>query len=94
MLVSWILAVILIILAVFFASNNLSSINIDLFGYAFHGPIGLLMVSSLGAGVLLGILLMLPAIISRSWALLRHKRKLQDMQDNMPAFTPGDPNEV
>ena len=80
MLISLILAVAVTILAVFFASTNQGVIIVNLFGYRVQGTIGLLMVVAMGVGVLVGVLLMLPSIISRSWALMRHKRKLQELQ--------------
>ncbi len=80
MIISLILAVVITILAAYFASNNLTLISINLLGYGIRGTTGVLMVSALGIGVLLGIAFMLPALISRSWALMRHKRKLQDRQ--------------
>lgn len=81
MLISLILAIAVAILAVFFASYNQTIVEISFFGYPVQGTIGLLMVVALGLGVLLGVLLMLPSIISRSWALMRHKRKIQDLQN-------------
>jgi putative membrane protein len=80
MLISLVLAVAVTILAVFFASYNLTMIDVNLFGYPVRGTIGVIMVVTLGLGVLLGVVLMLPALISRSWALMRHKRKIQDLQ--------------
>ncbi len=81
MLISMIVFVILAILAAYVASNNLAPVTMNLLGYALQAPSGVLFVSALGIGFLLGVLLMLPAVISRSWALIRHKRKLQDLQD-------------
>ena len=83
MIISLILAVAITVIAAYFASNNLTTIDINLLGYGLHGTTGVLMVSALGIGVLLGIAFMLPALISRSWALMRHKRKLQDLQVNL-----------
>jgi uncharacterized integral membrane protein len=80
MLISLVLAVVITILAAYFASNNLTPMQISLLGYPLKGTTGMLIVSAFGGGVLLGILLMLPAFISRSWALLRHRRKLEDLQ--------------
>lgn len=80
MLISLVLAVVITILAAYVASNNLTPIAINLLGYPLRGTTGMLIVSAFGGGVLLGILLMLPAFISRSWALLRHRRKLEDLQ--------------
>lgn len=81
MLISLILAVAITILAVFFASYNQSVIAVNLFGYQVQGTVGLMMVVALGMGILVGVLLMLPSVISRSWALMRHKRKLQELQN-------------
>ncbi len=81
MLFSLVLAVAVTILAVFFAGFNLTMIDVSLYGYPVRGTIGVIMVVTLGLGVLLGIVLVLPALISRSWALMRHKRKIQDLQD-------------
>ena len=80
MLISLVLAVVITILAAYVASNNLTPIAINLLGYPLRGTTGMLIVSAFAGGVLLGILLMLPAFISRSWALLRHRRKLEDLQ--------------
>jgi uncharacterized membrane protein len=81
MIISLIIFVILSVLAAYFASNNLTVIDVSLLGYPLKGTTGTLIVSALGLGVLLGVLMMLPALISRSWAVIRHRRKLQDLQD-------------
>ncbi len=81
MLLSLILLVIMTILAAYFATNNVDMIQVNLLGYPIHGTTGTLMVTALGVGVLLGLIIMLPAYVSRSWALIRHRRKLQDLQD-------------
>lgn len=81
MLLSLIIFVIISVLAAYFATTNLDPITISLLGYPIRGTTGTLMVTALGIGVLLGIVMMLPAYISRSWALIRHRRKLQDLQD-------------
>ncbi len=81
MLLSLIIFVVMSILAAYFATNNLDPITVNLLGYPIRGTTGTLIVTALGIGVLLGIVMMLPAYISRSWALIRHRRKLQDIQD-------------
>ncbi len=81
MLLSLVLLVVMTILAAYFATNNLDMITVNLIGYPIHGTTGTLMVTALGVGVLLGVLIMLPAFISRSWSLIRHRRMLQDLQD-------------
>jgi len=93
MLISLVLAVAVTILAVFFATHNLTVIDVNLFGYPLRGTTGVIMVVTLVLGVLLGVMLMLPALISRSWALMRHKRKLQDLQSAVQQKQFEDTNE-
>ncbi len=83
MLISLVLAVIFAILAVYFANFNQAVIQVNLFGYPIKGSLGLIIVSAVGLGVLLGVLVMLPSIISNSWALIRHRRKIEDLQNAM-----------
>src|SRR5512146_69387 len=95
MLISLMLFVILSVVAAYFASNNLTVIDVSLLGYPIKGTAGTLIVSALGLGVLLGGLMMLPALISRSWAVIRHRRKLQDLQDQqLRAQRKGDVEDV
>jgi hypothetical protein len=88
MLISLIVFVIVTVVAAYFASNNLTMMDVNLLGYAVRGTTGVLMVSAVGIGVLLGIMLMLPALISSSWAEIRHRRKLQDLQVEMRRSDP------
>jgi uncharacterized integral membrane protein len=81
MLFALVLAVAITILAVFFANYNQTTVVINLFGYALQGPIGLFLVIALGLGVLVGVLMLLPSVISRSWTILRHKRKMEELED-------------
>ncbi len=83
MLLSLVLAVVFSILAVFFANYNQTVVQVSLFGYPAKGSLGLIIVIAVGVGVLLGVLVLLPSIISRSWALIRHKRKIEDLQNAM-----------
>jgi uncharacterized integral membrane protein len=83
MLLSLVLAVAFSILAVFFANYNQSMVQVSIFGYETKGSLGVIIVVAVGVGVLLGVLVMLPSIVSRSWELLRHKRKIEDLQSVM-----------
>ncbi len=83
MLISLIVAVVITVFAAYFATNNLTVMSISLLGYPVKGTTGIMMVAAFGSGVLIGVLLMLPALISRSWAVIRHRRKIQDLEDSM-----------
>lgn len=83
MLLSLVLAVVFAILAVYFANFNQQIVQVSLFGYPAKGTLGFLIIVAIGVGVLLGVLVMLPSIISRSWALVRHKRKIEDLESQV-----------
>ena len=83
MLLSLVLAVVFAILAVYFANFNQEIVQISLFGYPAKGTLGFLIIIAIGVGVLLGVLVMLPSFISRSWALVRHKRKIEDLESQV-----------
>lgn len=83
MLLSLVIAVAASILAVFFANYNPHVVDLSLFGYPVHGSVGVIIVIAVGAGALLGLLMMLPTLLSRSWALIRARRKIEDLQNAM-----------
>lgn len=95
MFLSMILLVIMTVLAAYIASNNVGVIDLNILGYPLKGSTGVLVVSAFGLGVLLGIVMMLPAFISRSWAVIRHRRKLQDVLDlqNRKSMHPPEPKD-
>ena len=67
------------ILAVYFSSYNQTVVEIDLFGYAIQGTTGLLLISALGIGILLGVIVMLPSVWKRSFAIQRQRKKIEEM---------------
>ncbi len=81
MLLSLVIAVAASIVAVFFANVNPTVIQVNVFGTPISGSLGVVIVISVGLGALLGVLMMLPTLVSRSWAIIRYKRKLQELQD-------------
>ncbi len=95
MFLSMILLVIMTVLAAYIASNNVTVIGLNILGYPLKGSAGVLVVSAFGLGVLLGIVAMLPALISRSWAVIRHRRRLQDLLDlqNRKSMRPPEPKD-
>lgn len=80
MLFSLVFAVIFGVLAVFFANDNQAMVQVSLWGMPLAGKIGILLVVAFGMGALLGVLMMLPAYLSQGWALVRSKRKVEDLE--------------
>jgi uncharacterized integral membrane protein len=81
MIVSVILLLAAVILAVIVALENTAMVTVSFFGYAVQGAVGLFMLIALGAGVVLGILLMIPALIGRSWTVMQNKRKIAQLEN-------------
>ncbi len=81
MIISLVLVVVVAILAVYFSTFNQTVIVVNLFGYLVQGPTGLFLIIALGIGALLGVLIMLPAVISRSWSLMMHKRRMRELEN-------------
>ena len=81
MIISFVLVVVVTILAVYFSTFNQTIITVNLFGYPVEGPTGLFLILTLGIGALLGILIMLPSVISRSWTLMKHKRRVRELEN-------------
>ncbi len=89
MIVSLILTLVVVIVAVMFAVENTNLVQITFYNYALQGPVGLFMLIALGVGVLLGILLMLPALIGRSLAVMQHKRRIAKLErQSLPVTAP------
>ncbi len=89
MIVSLILTLVVTIVAVMFALENTNLVQITFYNYALQGPVGLFMLITLGVGVLLGILLMLPALIGRSLTVMQHKRRIAKLErQSLPVIPP------
>ena len=80
MIVSIILLLVGVILAVIVALENTALVTVSFFGYAVQGAVGLFMLIALGVGVVLGIILMVPALIGRSWAAMQSNRRVAQLE--------------
>ena len=80
MIISVLLTIAVAIVAVMFALANPEMVHIVFYDYAVDGQIGLFMLIALGIGILLGVILMLPSLIGRSFAVARHQRKISELE--------------
>ncbi len=94
MIISFVLVVVFTILAVYFSTFNQALITVNLIGYPVEGPTGLFLIITLGIGALLGILIMLPSVISRSWTLRKHSRRMRELEDAVSSQKRIDPDEA
>ena len=81
MIISFALVIVFTILAVYFSTFNQAIITVNLFGYPVDGPTGLFLVLALGIGALIGVLIMVPSVISRSWSLMKHRRRVRELEN-------------
>ena len=79
MFFSLVIMVAVAILAVFFSSYNQTLVEIDFFGYVVEGTIGLLIVIALGIGMLVGLIMTLPSVWKRSFAIQRQRKKMEEL---------------
>lgn len=94
MLLSLVLAVIFAVVAVFFANDNQAAAQITMFGMPFQGKLGTMLVLAFGIGALSGIVVMFPAYLAKTWALLRSRRKMEDLERAANAPQPTDLKQV
>jgi uncharacterized integral membrane protein len=90
MILTMVVVVIVAVLAVFFASYNQTMIEVLFFGFPVQGTTGVFLVLALALGIVLGILMMLPGLIGRSWSLSRHKRRVAELENQQYHEPAGD----
>jgi uncharacterized integral membrane protein len=94
MLLSLVLAVVLAVIAVFFANDNQTAAQVTLFGLPLAGKLGIMLVLAFGIGAFSGMAMMLPAYLAKTWALLRSRRKIEDLERAAQAVQPSDLKQV
>jgi len=80
MFFSLIITIMVAIGAVLFASYNHTMTHVDLFGYDVDGQVGLFIIISIGIGILIGVMIMLPSMWKRNWTLTRQKRMISELE--------------
>ena len=80
MLLSLVIAVVFGVLAVFFANDNQAPVQVHMLGLQLDGKLGIVIVVTFALGALIGIVMMLPAYLAHGWALIRARRKVEDLE--------------
>ena len=83
MIFALILALVIAILAVFFALENPMMVTLSFFGYAVEGSMALFILISMGIGVLLGVLLMTPGRIKSGLSNARNRKKIGNLESSL-----------
>lgn len=76
-----ILALLIAIFAVFFAIQNTAMVTVYFFVWQFSSSLALVLLFSLGIGVLLSLLFSLPALQGRNWQISKLKKKVLEVTE-------------
>ena len=83
MIFALILALTIAIVAVFFALENTMMVTVSFFGYGVEGSLALFILISLGVGLLLGILIMIPGRIKSGLSNARNRKKIGNLETSL-----------
>jgi lipopolysaccharide assembly protein A len=86
MQIFFILALIILVAAVVLALQNLTVLTVTLFAATIHSRLGILMLAALAVGIVIGLLLLLPAVLRGKIASSKHNKALSAMQDERDIF--------
>jgi putative membrane protein len=82
-LLASILAVIVAILAVIFASQNTTVVTISFYRYSLEGSLASIILLSVGLGLVIGVLILAPGAIKRGLELRSHRRKVEGLEKTL-----------
>ncbi|MFN3742131.1 MAG: lipopolysaccharide assembly LapA domain-containing protein [Anaerolineales bacterium] len=97
MILALVLALAFAILAVIFALQNPMVVTVSFLTYKGEWPLALLILVSVGVGILIGILVMLPGTLRRAWTVGSLRRKVSDLEKALEeqkakSVTPSSPS--
>ncbi|MBF2078336.1 MAG: DUF1049 domain-containing protein [Synechococcales cyanobacterium T60_A2020_003] len=78
-----ILALAIALLAVLFALQNKAIVTISFFIWTFNQPLAVVILSTLGIGVLVGLLVSVPAILRRNWRISRQVTQINSLESQI-----------
>ena len=78
-----ILGVIIAILAILFAFQNATIIAISLGAWKFEESLAIVLLITLGLGIIISLLLSIPTIIKRGWINSRQQKKIADLEEHV-----------
>lgn len=83
MIFALILALVVVIVMVFFALENPLIVSVSFFGYEVEGSLALFILAGMGIGVLIGALLVLPGRVQSSLSNARHRKKIGTLETSL-----------
>ncbi|MEL7522124.1 MAG: LapA family protein [Cyanobacteria bacterium J06553_1] len=76
-------AIVIAFLAIAFALQNNQLVAINLLIWNYQGSLAIVLLSTLAIGVLIGLLVLLPALIKRGWRVSRAKRQTAELENQL-----------
>lgn len=76
-------AIVIAFLAITFALQNNISVAINLLVWNYQGSLAIVLLTTLAIGVLIGLLVLMPALIKRGWRVSRAKRQTAELEDQL-----------
>ncbi len=76
-------AIVIAFFAIAFALQNNVQVAINLLLWNYQGSLAIVLLSTLAIGVLIGLLVLLPALIKRGWRVSRAKRQTAELENQL-----------
>lgn len=80
MVLALILALAFAVLAVIFALQNPTVVTVSFLTYQGEWALALLILLSVGVGIIIGVLVMTPGVLRRAWTIGSLRRKLSELE--------------
>ncbi len=80
-----IIALLIAVIAVIFALQNLTAVTVTFFLWSFHGSLALVLLLSVAAGVLISLLASLPGLVRGRWNASSTRKKLAALEAQFDA---------
>jgi uncharacterized integral membrane protein len=81
-----ILAILIAVIAVIFALQNITTVTVSLFIWSFQSSLALALLIALGVGVIISMLISLPGLIGTRFSLSRLKKKVTTLETERDDF--------
>src|SRR5512139_2583134 len=100
MVFTLIVVLVLSVLSVIFALQNTTAISAAFFSLKMHGPLAVFVLASIGIGILIGVLIMVPNAIKNAFTVSSHRKHIDGLEKSLteqqaqltePKSTPPEP---
>jgi putative membrane protein len=83
MIFALILALVVVIVMVFFALENPLIVSVSFLGYEVEGSLAVFILAGMGIGVLIGLLFLIPGRIQSSLSNARNRKKIETLEASL-----------